>query len=745
MKRLVAGGVAGRGALAAILTLALVSCGNGVIPMGATEPMDAKGIAPSLDPGGFTVNIPKTPPVSAAIGKELSPKGPTVRIMPWAYLDNLYCLSSGDAGVMVFGFRNEAGAPIQKPQLLLQLPAAVEILDLDSYAGIVSSAAKLIQDRPIREYRIDLGQLKGAIHDASFNYPYNQWDGLALLLRTAEPPGDIRHEARYWIEDGPYRSEPLSFDIQIVPPIPETGAPKRFRSGLHPFLVHRFMKPEGVKAFAALCRRVGFNAIHIPACPLGTETGRVGLERYAQPVDNGYNIGDAKPGGKPESAVFRLVDGTPLWEGICPVEVYEKGPYYRNRIENDLLRRVLVTERQAEQVMANWEPEMYNGRGCFCGRCKKEFQVYSKLSSEEVDRIWPKSVIAERGEMWVKFRAWQHGKLMATLAESVHALGKEAGLDSQFIPEIHYSLLTDFWNETASHREYAAVDYLDTVHAFVPWSPYNWNIFGVGPWEYVCGLHLNCHVTAQEVQAFLAKRLPEGKRPRLFAFPYGTYEGATQPEAIAFEVLTYLLDGYDGAFVYLFPGGYDARYWKAMGEANRLIAQYEGFIFDGERVNNHRATAESPLPKPDPRFLSTAYLMMPSAATRGQDVDLLQSWEFERDDSRLIVVGNFWERGECFFRLTPGKLDSRTKYVLHEPAYSRVYADATGRIALSAEELSRGILAHVGAMRFAFLILEPYRDGVDYGVRMRPQDMEAALAARLPSIRAAQAADAGSP
>jgi hypothetical protein len=110
------------------------------------------------------------------------------------------------------------------------------------------------------------------------------------------------------------------------------------------------------------------------------------------------------------------------------------------------------------------------------------------------------------------------------------------------------------------------------------------------------------------------------------------------------------------------------------------------------------------------------------------------SWEFEKDGARLFAVGNFWERGECFFRLTPRELGRRTRYVLHEPAARRVYTDRNGRVARQAAELSQGVLLHVGAMRYAFLVLEPYREGVDYGTPVRPQDLEAALHERRPVI-----------
>lgn len=653
--------------------------------------------------------------------------GPTARLMPWSYLHDLYCLSTGDAGVMVFGFRNESAAPIQRPHLVLELPEGIDILDMSDAARIVS--AKPVDGLGRRQYRIDITRWKRRIRDGSFAYPHNMWEGLALLLRTARPAGDARLEARYWLEDGQYRMEPRSFAIQVVPPVPVGPRPERFRTGAVLFLVYRFATPEGVAALAKLYSQVGFNSVHIPPSALGAELGRLGIERYTQPFANGYTMGSRRPGDKPEQAVFRLADGRPVWEAICPVEVYTKGEYFRTAIVNDILRRILVTERQAEQIMANWEPFMYNGKGCFCDRCRREFESYAGLSAAEVKRVWPNAVLRRHGDLWRKFRSWQHGRLMVTLEETVNALGQDAGLDSHFIPEITRRLVTCGWDKHPANREYAAVDYLGKLPVLEPWGPYTWYIFTRGPYDYVRGLHLETHASACEVRRFLDARLPEGQRPRLIAFPYGTYEGATEPEALAFEILTYFVNGYHGAFAYLFPGGYDARYWRALAEANRLIARFDAFVGEGRAVRMHDIKPETPMPRPDPRFLSFAG-GVGEIAERWKDARLLVSWEFERAGARLIAVGNFHERGECFFRLTPRGLDAGREYVLHEPAAQRAYADTRGRVALRGDDVQRGTLLHVGAMRYAFFVLEPYREGQSYGKTVRPQAMQAAAQAR---------------
>ncbi len=666
---------------------------------------------------------------------KLQDAGPTVRLMPASYLDNRYCLSSGDAGTMCFGFRNESSARLDKPQLLLRLPTGIEILDTAPAVPVVEQKEVEVDGRRLNEYRLDLAPLKHRIRDGSFSYPYNQWDGLQLIVRTVLSPADTTLAGSYWLEDGTYRSGPLSFDMLITPPLPTVAGPKTFRSGTHLFLVTGITKPEAVRGFAKLYQQVGLNSVHTPACPLGAELGRLGIERYAQPFANGYTMGASGAGQKPADAVFREVDGKPVWEAICPTEVYRRGPYFREQIVNGLLREVLVTKRTAEQLMCNWEPYMYVGRGCFCDRCKEEFRQFGNLPAAELDGVWPKQVIARYGPLWTKFRAWQHGQLMVTLEEEIAKLGQEAGHETHFIPEVHHGLLTATWEQEASNHEYAAVEYMDKLPVINAWAPYNWYVFGRGPYDYIRGQHLNTHVTATEVQRFVADRLPADRRTRLIAFPFGTYEGATPPEALAMEMLTYFLDGYHGAFAYLFPGGYDSRHWRALAEMNRQMALVEPCVTGWTRAARHTLQPATPIPAADARFLDNCAPV--AKPEQWHQASLLQSWEYQQGDTRLIAVGNYWERGESFFRLAVPGLPADREYVLREPAQSRTYANERGQVAWTAEELSRGVLLHVGAMRCAFFLLEPYQAGSHYGEAVMPQEMSIAMQQRLRGIQAA--------
>ena len=107
------------------------------------------------------------------------------------------------------------------------------------------------------------------------------------------------------------------------------------------------------------------------------------------------------------------------------------------------------------------------------------------------------------GESWLG--AKQYDKALPHFEEiPLRELSAEAGLDAHFIPEISISLVTSSWRSHPSNLEYAAVEYLGKLPVINAWGPYNWYVFGRGPYDYVRGLHLSCHVTAREVLGFTA-------------------------------------------------------------------------------------------------------------------------------------------------------------------------------------------------------------------------------------------------
>jgi hypothetical protein len=257
-----------------------------------------------------------------------------------------------------------------------------------------------------------------------------------------------------------------------------------------------------------------------------------------------------------------------------------------------MLRNLLVTEDLTDQIMTNWEPYMFNFKGCFCDRCKNEFIKYSGKPKAKIDKIWPFKIIVIYKDKWEKFRSWQHAKLVKTLEQTCQSIGKEAGKNSHFIPEIAWSALTKGGRDHFGQND--PRDYIDSLPVIEPWGPYIFFDF-TRPYIYNTGIHVITYEAGKNIKKYVAENVPnKKKRPALIAFPHGFQCNTlvTEPEALGFEMLCYFVNGWNGTFLYYMPGGYDARWWNAATEANQRIASYEKFIFDGKRINTAKIKAK---------------------------------------------------------------------------------------------------------------------------------------------------------
>lgn len=107
------------------------------------------------------------------------------------------------------------------------------------------------------------------------------------------------------------------------------------------------------------------------------------------------------------------------------------------------------------------------------------------------------------------------------------------------------------------------------------------------------------------------------------------------------------------------------------------------------------------------------------------------SFEYQKDGKRLITVANTWDYGECFFKIRFPNLPTDGKYRLSEPESKRIFANAAKDPFLTAEELGRGVLVHVGATRWAAFLIEPQSKAETIEADLvRPAEVEKAMAAR---------------
>ncbi|MCK5802834.1 MAG: hypothetical protein KAI66_08380, partial [Lentisphaeria bacterium] len=414
-------------------------------------------------------------------------------------------------------------------------------------------------------------------------------------------------------------------------------------------------------------------------------------------------------------------------------------PYFDEHLRAPL-RKILVEDRETDHFLCNWEPFMFDFKGCFCDRCRADFATYAKIDPEKLAAIWPEQVVEKHRDLWIDFRGWQNAQLVAIIEQTVNALGREIGRDAHFAPEVHIKSITQLWKGSASLRQYATMAYADKIPLLNAWGPYPWQTV-MRPYNYVRGYNLSTHCLTRDSVDYVRAEIPADKRPRLLGFPHGLQGNlwTTEPESMAVDILTYFINEYDGQLVYAFPKGYDARYWKALADANTAIAAFENFTLDGVAARGHEITPVTPYPAPSPRFLKAPCGGID--AKKWADASMLQSWEYRLGDRRLVAVANYWQRGECFVTLSFGDVKRRGRYLLREPLNHRVYGAEDGAATLSGRTLRDGVQVHVGAQRFAFFLLEPADDATLGDTVLRPSAVAAAASARLPVIQKAFAAE----
>jgi hypothetical protein len=656
--------------------------------------------------------------------------GLSIFLTPMSFSDNVFCLAEKQPAIMTFSMKNETGVKVDQPVIVLDLPQGVRVVEGRVPIKLVDEQSVMHGSEKYTRYRFDVSGLKGGIFRDRIHY----YNSPHFLITNEMSASEKVLPAFYSVEDGELKSSVKEFGIKTIGDI-QSAAPKRFETGTLISREFDYLSKEAISLSSNYYAGKGFNVVHIGEAPTPVMMSfkDLGIKRYWQPtawLANGYGIGE---GAKPDAARFQLKDGTFFNNAICPMEVITEGTYYQTGVEEPL-RRVLVKERLADDIMTNWEPYDYDFKGCFCQRCKVDFTSYSKIEAAAVDAMWPKEVIDQHRETWIKFRSWQHGRMMGVFEKSVNKIGKEAGLEAHFVPEIN----SWFFNEGGklSAQQYRPEDFLDKLAVVQPWGPY------VGMWgskdtyRYQCGEHLQMYEDTLHLRDRVAKLVPNATTPpKLIGFPHGyqsigTDVAMTIPEAIHYDTLCCFVNGWAGAITYLFPCGYDARYWNALAEANHAISRFEDLVLDGKVQQKHTLQATTPQPEVN---ISNKYRN--HVAPLPPDTPLIRCNEFSLGGKRLFAISNAWQYSDTFVKLRINDAKSGQSYVLHEPLASRHYSMKEGSHSLSSSELAAGLQLHVGALGYRFFVLEPFDKAADYGELVTAKQVEASKEAYLPLIQ----------
>ena len=351
------------------------------------------------------------------------------------------------------------------------------------------------------------------------------------------------------------------------------------------------------------------------------------------PMRDGYFVGP--PQGRPEEDKFRTTPNN--WNGgclVCPSAVYEERPFFMTNTV-PWLNRIL---KDYDGIWANWEPYKYFGESaCMCDTCRRKFAEYVGVSEEEMKKDWPKELRSggKWGDRIAAFRAREHGRLVKTVDKYVRAAtGGEKSVG--FMPGISWGQISSTWRSRHNSPEVCHLEYAGSLKWLEPWGPYpRWD--NASPYFHrEGGGFLECFLAARDAKEQVARDYPPERRPKLQAFPQG-YQcgGIIQPEQMEIELDSFFFNGWESAVLYHFPGGYDARYWRALANATERAAKYEDFVVRGERVDGKVGFAVDP--KTDRKVKNPCgFIDLPEAS-------LVQHAAYRLNGKLIVAVFNFRE------------------------------------------------------------------------------------------------------
>ena len=681
-------------------------------------------LVPRMDGAGF-LEFRK---LAVTAGKKAASEKLTLQLAAMGRLDHTFALAQNLPGTIAYVWKRN-GSPeetkLSKPHLVVTMPAEVAFHE--------AALLKLISKKKTAsgiEYRIDLTPWR--------NRPaaMSSFDGylrLAMLISTQAAPGSKLAPGKAWVEDKGVRvSNIVTVNYTVIPSF-KAAKPDFFKPGIYFGGIYmQYKDPLNIERNAKMFDAAGLRWLisgQKDAYAIWRKLGITIITPELYFIANGFRVGP--PDGRPEADKYRYKGDTYKGEmerSTCPAAVYEKRPFFMTKTVPYIKREL----EGSDGLWANWEPYYYAGRGCFCDTCRKKFARFVNVPEEQMKKEWPQELAMGRKyyKQAVRFRSLEHAKLMNTLNEVITEATGGKGKSFGFIPGVQVDNMRSTWRLNGFDRETHPSDYAGNFDWIDPWGPYAY-WYAHTPFVYGKGYNLHTFLKAKDVQA--AVRKDYKNKIKLLAFPHGLQgnDWVTQPESITIEMLSFLFNGWEGATVYSFPKGYDARYWKALADVSDIAARYDKFVFKGKR-----ADARVSLEPQAPYAAKTAVIeRMLGTHTY---YEMLQHTAYELKDTLIVSAFNFWRNGEVFFTLKVKGLRPAARYTVKTSTMR--FTGKEGR-AFTGKELARGITLHAGAVRCVVYEIAPEKAADKNVPAFTAADMSKAQQKAKSALLKAKAAD----
>jgi hypothetical protein len=635
---------------------------------------------------------------------------------PQSRLDGVYQVSEGQCGVMRLDFASTGAGkiPPEDCEFLLELPDCVRLLGTSLSDPGSRSTESLSDGRS----RVRMRPRRGAFGPQHF-HP-------TLLVGAVGSAGTAGVGTLEVFRDGRAVSERERIRFEIVPSVRAAQVPKRYMNGI--FFYQRAAVFGDRRADGAFAGLMGDAGVRWVICNEKTDEQlrlwrAAGIRKITPQVvvDNGYHLGSGA--GRPaEDSFVRApsVAGFEKWNGYidrstCPLAVIEERDYFLKTT----VPAITEALKGCDGLWANWEPFMYKGKGCCCGKCEKAFVEWRQAHPD-----------GSRAD----FRSVLHGKLVRVIDKYVRQA--TGGAESVgFLPGISWREVASSWREKNPSPESKAIDYAADLGWIEPWGPYYYWDTAV-PYLYEKRGPLVHFIAAKDIREQVDIDCPLPRRPKLMSFPNSVQAGSwiSQPEWIGMAMDSFFFNRWEACCLYFFPEGYDARYWRTFAASTTRAAKYEDFVLDGERCDGR--TKLMPIREyARPSTYVTAFI------PRHRDVPLLQRASYRLGEEFAVAVFNFWEKGDAYFRLAVSDLADGKYRVFDENGVQ--YRPDAGRVFWTAAELAQGVFLRVKAARTCVFEIRPAAKASGPCSRVvTTAELAADCRAALPELADAAAKDA---
>jgi len=620
--------------------------------------------------------------------------GPT----PYAYVgEDEFHLSVGGTYVLAFEPMKNTNDHVTDVRFQCHLPAEVEVIATTDSMELIEKETATRDGRRITTYQYDV--------EAAVVQPTQYRERYGIPTLVLEPKtdragalGDLTFGYQYTGGGKRYDSGEQRLRLFLDEAL-DTTPPKEFRQGIWLMrLSSRFTDYEQtVRRLLTFYKRIGFNS--------AWGSGRA--ESYAIMKDldlirygntgrwfcpNGYSFAgnDRKiQNALADDDLFQFHPRFERWKqhGLCP-ELLASDAFYPRVKEK--AKELLAA---SDHLYANWEPYMFQKRGCVCDRCRQAFQQFSRLTPEAVDKVWPDCVADINDEDHNRFASHQlalvHRQLQRAVSEASRELGRS--IDAEFVPAVSDG---EFDPDDRRYLTNGSREYCQWLGGASIWGmPFDVNI-GVVNLPRAIGNNLAMLRDLENTLAGVEEygRSENGRRrPRVYNVS-GIHFGEgrfAMPRDHYFTALLNFAQGFDGHGSYR-EFGVDARYLRLRAKAAGTMGMYEHLTLHGKRADNVRADLVSPVPVvPGRQILCTKSYIL--------------------GDEQLITLGNDYLYS-FYVRLSVKEIDGDAPVYLLDRINGKLFGGPNG---YSVGELARGVLIDVPHKEFRFLEVLRSLDGVD--------------------------------